>query len=112
MLSNKKHRNPYDANLRHDYHTTRKAFKKLIKCKKSKHLNSQSMDASAYNSIPTETNSSWRLCQEKKYINLVVNNTDNARTLHLSRAQRINLERQFKIYNRHANFNKLYSQVS
>ena len=41
MLSNKKHLNPYDANLRHDYHTTRKAFKKLIKCKKSKHLNSQ-----------------------------------------------------------------------
>ena len=41
MLSNKKHRNPYDANLRHDYHATRKAFKKLIKGKKLKHLNSQ-----------------------------------------------------------------------
>ena len=44
MLSNKKHGNPYDANLRHDYHTTRKAFKKVIKCKKSKHLNSQIED--------------------------------------------------------------------
>ena len=44
MLSNKKHRNPHDTNLRHDYHTTRKAFKKLIKCKKSKHLNSQIED--------------------------------------------------------------------
>ena len=44
MLSNKKHRNPYDANLRHDYHTTRKAFKKLIKSKKLKHLNSQIED--------------------------------------------------------------------
>jgi len=41
LLSNKKHRNPYDANLRHDYHTTRKAFKKLIKGKKLNHLNSQ-----------------------------------------------------------------------
>ena len=44
MLSNKKHRNPYDANLRHDYHTTRKAFKKLIKGQKLKHLNSQIED--------------------------------------------------------------------
>jgi hypothetical protein len=30
--------------LTDDYHTTRKAFKKLIKCKKSKHLNSQIED--------------------------------------------------------------------
>ena len=44
MLSYKKHRNPYDANLRHDCHTTRKTFKKLIKGKKLKHLNSQIED--------------------------------------------------------------------
>ena len=43
-LSNKKHRNPHDTNLRHNYHTSRKAYKKLIKCKKSKHLNSQIED--------------------------------------------------------------------
>jgi len=44
LLSNRKHRNPYDANLRHDYHTTRKAFKKLFKGKKLNHLNSQIED--------------------------------------------------------------------
>ena len=40
-LSNKKHRNPFDESLRQDYHKVRKKFKKLIKFKKTKLLNSK-----------------------------------------------------------------------
>ncbi|MCT4602265.1 MAG: hypothetical protein N4A59_05040, partial [Marinifilum sp.] len=40
-LSNKKHRNPYAENLRQEYHKARKNFKKLIKFKKTKLLNSE-----------------------------------------------------------------------
>ena len=41
LLSNKKHRNPFDSNLRHDYHLAKKNFKKLIKHKKLKLFNSR-----------------------------------------------------------------------
>ena len=40
-LSKKKHNNPLDENIRHNYHTTRKHYKKLIKSKKLKLLNSK-----------------------------------------------------------------------
>jgi len=39
-LSNKKHKNPYDENLRQEYHKARKNLKKLNKFKKTKLLNS------------------------------------------------------------------------
>ena len=42
LLSHKKHRNPFiDSNLRHDYHSAKKNFKKMIKHKKLKLFNSQ-----------------------------------------------------------------------
>ena len=44
VLSNKKHRYPQDDNVRHDYHRVRKEFKKLVKHKKAKLLNSQVED--------------------------------------------------------------------
>ena len=44
ILSNKKQKNPYDTNLRHNYHNVRKNFKKLVKNKKAKLLNSQVED--------------------------------------------------------------------
>ena len=40
-LSNKKHKNPYDENLRQEYHKARKNFKKLIKLKKTGLPNSE-----------------------------------------------------------------------
>ena len=40
-LSNKKHNNPLDETIRHNYHATRKNYKKLIKSKKIKLLNSK-----------------------------------------------------------------------
>ena len=43
-LSNKKHKKPYDESLRHDYHSMRKNFKKLVKHKKAKLLDSQVED--------------------------------------------------------------------
>ena len=43
-LSNKKHKNPLHPHLRHQYHTMRKNFKKLINYKKNNLLNSQIED--------------------------------------------------------------------
>ena len=40
-LSNMQHKNPFDQNLRQEYHKARKNFKKVIKFKKTKLLNSK-----------------------------------------------------------------------
>ena len=72
-LSNKKHRNPLDTELRKEYHVQNKTFKKLIKQKKQ-----QFVDSKINELISNENNRKfWDTLKSMNENNLSYNNNEN-----------------------------------